>query len=68
MPRVNSTAIARVRPLPGPKGFRIRFHSGDEYEVDAPRVVYKRLRNSRSVGTTYNSEVRGQYPTRKVSK
>lgn len=68
MPKVNSTAIERVRPLPLPGGFRVRFHSGDEYEVEAPRAVYRRLRHSRSVGATYNSEVRGKYPTRKVSK
>ena len=67
MPKVNSTAIERIRPLPRPGGFRIRFHSGAEYDYDAPREVYRRLRHARSVGFTYVSEVRGRYPSRKVS-
>lgn len=67
MPRVNSTAIERVRALPLPGGFRVHFHSGDVYEVDAPRDVYLKLRRARSVGTFYNSNVRGKYPTRKVN-
>ena len=66
MPRVNSTAIRNVRAGIGDK-FTVTFRTGDTYEVDAPRSVYRRLRHSESVGVTYNKEIRGKYPTRKVS-
>ena len=66
MPKVNSTAIERVRLLPAPNKFRIRFHGGREYDIEAPRDVYRRLRHSRSVGTTYATEIRGRFPTERV--
>ena len=66
MPKVNSTAIARIRPT-GPSRFRVLFHEGREYEVEAPRSVYRELRNARSVGATYNRKVRGKFPTVLVS-
>lgn len=65
MPKVNSTAIERLRPTP--TGFRAKFHTGQEYEYTAPRSVYRELRHSRSVGRTFTSKVRGKYPSKKVS-
>lgn len=66
MPKVNSTAIKSVSPkLLG--GIRIRFHNGGVYDYEGvTRTEYRRLRDSRSVGVTYNREVKGQYPVRKV--
>lgn len=66
MPKVNSTSIAHVRAGLGDK-FTVTFHTGDTYEVEAPREVYRDLRHARSVGAHYNRNVRGKYPTRKVS-
>lgn len=65
MPKVNSTSIARVRPGIGDK-FTVTFHTGDSYEVEAPRSVYRGLRNARSVGAFYNRHVRGKFPTVKL--
>lgn len=66
MPKVNSTAIERVRALT-PNKFRVRFHGGREYDITAPRDVYRSLRHSRSVGYTYSTSIRGRYPTERVS-
>ena len=65
MPKVNSTAIEKVR-ITGPNKFRVRFHEGGEYEITAPRSVFHALRTSRSVGQTFNYSVRGLYPTRYI--
>jgi hypothetical protein len=66
MPKVNSTAIKSVSPkLLG--GIRVKFHNGGVYDYEGvSRVVYKSLRDSRSVGVTYNREIKGQFPVRKV--
>jgi hypothetical protein len=65
MPRTNSTAIARVRPGIGDK-FTVTFHTGESYEIEAPREVYRSLRHARSVGAHYNQNIRGKYPTVKL--
>lgn len=66
MPKVNSTAIASVRPSIG--GVVVRFHNGGRYRYDGvPFRTYRRLRRSESVGVTYNREVKGQYPSTKLN-
>lgn len=66
MAKVNSTAIRSVSPkLLG--GIRVRFHSGNVYDYEGvSRTVYRSLRDSRSVGVTYNREVKGRFPVRRV--
>lgn len=66
MPKVNSTAIQSIRPK-ALGGVRVKFHGGRVYDYEGvDRDLYRRLRDSRSVGVTYNREVKGQFPVRRV--
>lgn len=70
MPKVNSTAIKSVRrTFMGRTRVTFHGHKGGPsrvYVIDAPDNVYRTLRDSRSVGSTYNALVKGQYPTRRI--
>jgi hypothetical protein len=66
MPKVNSTSIARVSPGITGDRFTVHFHSGERYEVVAPLNVYRSLRSAQSVGSFYNTQVRGKYLARKL--
>lgn len=64
MPKVNSTAIERVRPA-GLNEVRVDFHGGKSYIIEG-KGLYRKLRHARSVGAVYNREVRGRYPTERI--
>ncbi len=66
MPKVNSSAIDRVRSL-GKEGFIVKFRDGGVYKVNAPTEVYRQLRNADSVGGFYNLNIRNTYTAERLA-